>query len=221
MLATSDPTEAVLAAAWRRALDPGVRGTHVGALRDLALVELMAGVGLHLSEVRLLAVADLTFDPTGEPAGLPTRVGEARFELGTRVALSRWLTAREGVLPGARLALPVLGPSTSEGAFPRARDAPPAMESLRRALIEVNRRAGVHTTPAGLAAAAPTAPVLAAARRATPLGFLVRPPVAWCDACGRRWQSRALAEALDGGRCPSDGRAVRVARRRPVAAHAA
>jgi hypothetical protein len=70
----------------------------------------------------------------------------------------------------------------------------------------------VHTTPAGLALSAPTGPVLAAARRGATLGFLRRVPAAWCDACGRRWYSQQMADALADGQCPVDGKPVRLSR---------
>jgi integrase len=176
----------VLAAAWQAANDDG----HPRALRDLALVELVAGVGLRPADARLLTVTDVLMDTEGSPHGVALADGDVPLAFSGSVALAEWLRAREDLVPAGRILLVALEDDVVRPAGRRL-DVPMSRAATGRALAAAATAAGVALD---VAAADPDLTVLA------------RSPAAWCEDCGSRWYSRAMVEGLQTlAACPRCG----------------
>ncbi len=162
--------------AWKQAMEVG----DARALRDLALVELVAGVGLRAADARLLTVPDVLLDPAGAPFAVALADGDAELGFSGAVALSEWLRAREAIVPAGRALLVTLdGDEDRPGG--RSRDLPMGRAETARVLRTI--------------AAAADVPVDADADDPD-LTVLGRAPGAWCEDCGARWHSRAMIEGL-------------------------
>jgi len=177
--------ERMLAAAWERVGEE----RSARALRDLALLELVVGVGLGEAEARLLTLTDVRVDNEGTPVAVTLRAGDLDLPFSASVALAEWLRMRADILPAGRMLLLALD---DDATLPlRSGDVPMTRAETERVLAAAGDDAGVDV------------PLDTARPDLTMLG---RSPAGWCEDCGGRWYSRTVVEGLQGlNACPRCG----------------